>query len=89
MRYGQSSLAHLALYVLFEYVLCFQHLEFGRARQVYCSGDSADLGGSQVTINGGIFRSNTAEELGGVLVAWGSTTVVTITGGSFSENRAK
>lgn len=57
--------------------------------QVYCSGDSFDLGGSKVTIEGGTFRDNQALELGGAVVAWGTPTVVTITGGSFSNNTAK
>ncbi|CAN0419853.1 unnamed protein product [Pylaiella littoralis] len=66
-----------------------------RAGVVYCSGDSNDLGGSKVTIEGGTFSDNRALELGGAIVAWGTTsgglnpTVVTITGGVFSNNTAK
>ncbi|CAN0047697.1 unnamed protein product, partial [Ectocarpus fasciculatus] len=54
-----------------------------------CSGNSFDLGGSQVTIEGGTFRDNRALELGGAFVAWGKPTVLTITGGFFSNNTAK
>lgn len=64
---------------------------WNRARplQVYCSGDSFDLGGSKVTVEGGTFTNNQALELGGAVVAWGAPTVVTITGGLFSNNTAK
>lgn len=57
--------------------------------KVYCSGDDLDLGGSQVFIEGGIFTANEALELGAAIVAWGRTTVVTVTGGVFENNRAK
>eukprot|EP00903_Cladosiphon_okamuranus_P012164 g11411.t1 len=66
-----------------------------RAGAVYCSGDSFGLGSSKVTIEGGVFRDNQALELGGAIVAWGTTdngptpTVVTITGGLFTNNTAK
>eukprot|EP00752_Nemacystus_decipiens_P008148 g7287.t1 len=60
-----------------------------RGGVVYCSGDSFDLGGSKVTIEGGTFRNNQALELGGAIVAWGTPTVVTITGGLFSNNTSK
>ena len=48
-----------------------------------------------MTIEGGVFRNNSALELGGAIVAWGTTsggldpTVVTITGGEFYNNTAK
>ena len=42
-----------------------------------------------MTIEGGTFRNNSALELGGAVVAWGTTTVVTITGGEFINNTAK
>lgn len=66
-----------------------------RAGVVYCSGDNNELGGSKVTIEGGTFSNNQAWELGGAIVAWGTTsggltpTVVNITGGSFSNNTAR
>eukprot|EP00752_Nemacystus_decipiens_P008150 g7289.t1 len=66
-----------------------------RAGVVYCSGDSYNRGGSKVTIEGGTFSNNRALELGGAIVAWGTTsggptpTVVTITGGLFRNNTAK
>lgn len=41
-----------------------------------------------MSVNGGNFTGNEALELGGVFDAWGATTVVTITGGSFEYNRA-
>ncbi len=47
------------------------------------------MGGSAVTIEGGTFSDNRALELGGAFVAWGEPTVLTITGGSFSNNTAK
>ncbi|CAN0033660.1 unnamed protein product [Ectocarpus fasciculatus] len=54
-----------------------------------CESGGFDLGGSQVTIEGGTFRDNRALELGGAFVAWGKPTVLTITGGFFSNNTAK
>ncbi|CAN0013328.1 unnamed protein product, partial [Ectocarpus sp. 6 AP-2014] len=54
-----------------------------------CIWDSFDLGGSQVTVEGGRFTDNRALELGGAFVAWGTPTVLTITGGFFSNNTAK
>ncbi|CAM9843693.1 unnamed protein product [Scytosiphon promiscuus] len=60
-----------------------------RGAVVYCSGDSFELGGSKVTIEGGTFSDNRALELGGAISAWGTPTVVNITGGLFSNNTAK
>lgn len=57
--------------------------------QAYCSGDSFGMGGSAVTIEGGTFINNEALEVGGALVAWGTTTVVTVKGGLFRNNSAK
>ncbi|CAN0475629.1 unnamed protein product, partial [Ectocarpus sp. 12 AP-2014] len=51
--------------------------------------DSNELGGASVTIEGGTFSDNEAQELGGAIVAWGDTNVVTVTGGSFVNNTAK
>lgn len=56
---------------------------------MYSSGDSNGLGGSSVTIEGGTFSDNKALELGGAIVAWGDTNVVTVTGGTFVNNTAK
>lgn len=42
-----------------------------------------------VTIEGGTFINNKAFEVGGVISAWGDTTVVTIRGGVFRSNSAK
>lgn len=58
-----------------------------RSRQVYCSGDREDLIGAEVTISGGTFGNNQAEELGGAIVAWGTT--VTVLGGLFEGNYAR
>lgn len=55
--------------------------------QIYCSGVRDDLPGSELTISGGVFRKNKALELGGVLMAYGTT--VTILGGLFEENIAR
>eukprot|EP00903_Cladosiphon_okamuranus_P020453 g18773.t1 len=66
-----------------------------RAGVMYCSGDSFGFGGANCTITGGSFTDNRALEIGGAVVAWGTTsggltpTVVTITGGLFSNNTAK
>lgn len=59
--------------------------------QVYCSGEDDDKGynGSAVTISGGVYSDNEAKELGGAVVAWGKTTLVTITGGEFFNNTAR
>lgn len=57
--------------------------------QVYCAGESSGLGGAKVTIEGGTFSNNQALELGGAVSAWGSVTVVIITGGVFKDNTAK
>lgn len=58
---------------------------------MYCSGGKAEenLTGSAVTISGGTFEDNKANELGGAISAWGSTTVVVITGGLFNNNTAR
>lgn len=62
---------------------------------MYCSGDFFGFGSSHCAITGGTFADNIALELGGALVAWGTTTggltptVVNITGGVFSNNTAK
>lgn len=47
------------------------------------------MGGSAVTIEGGTFVNNEAFELGGGIVAWGPTTVVTVKGGIFRNNTGK
>lgn len=63
--------------------------------QVYCQGNSNNLGGSKVTIEGGTFTNNEALEMGGAIVAWGSedgntnSMVVNVTGGVFANNKAE
>lgn len=42
-----------------------------------------------VNIEGGTFSDNTALEHGGALVAWGTGTVLTVTGGLFRSNTAE
>lgn len=62
---------------------------------MYCSGDFLGFGSAKCAITGGTFTNNQALELGGAVVAWGTTTggptptVVNITGGLFSNNTAK
>lgn len=46
------------------------------------------MGGSAVAIGGGTFTDNRALEHGGAIVAWGTSTVVSITGGAFRNNFA-
>lgn len=57
--------------------------------QIYCSGESFDMGGSVVSITGGNFEDNVALEHGGAIAIWGDTTVVTVEGGTFINNSAK
>lgn len=63
---------------------------------MYCQGHSDEDGrGSIVTIEGGTFVGNVAQEMGGAIVAWGSddgeptSMLVNITGGIFRDNTAK
>lgn len=62
---------------------------------MYCQGNSNNLGGSKVTIEGGTFTNNEALEMGGAIVAWGSedgnttSMVVNVTGGVFANNKAE
>ena len=57
--------------------------------QIYCSGSSFGMGGSEVTITGGNFVDNEASEHGGAIAAWGVTTVVSLEGGTFVNNTAR
>lgn len=62
-----------------------------RGGVVYCNGgeDGSEGVGSKLNIEGGEFVNNTGLEVGGAISAWGSSTVVNITGGFFSNNTAK
>eukprot|EP00752_Nemacystus_decipiens_P006743 g6060.t1 len=66
-----------------------------RAGVVYCDGNSNNMGGSNVTIEGGTFTDNVALEVGGAIVGWASndgepsSMVVNITGGFFANNKAE
>lgn len=52
---------------------------------VYCDG--AD-GESDISIEGGMFTNNEANASGGAIALWGTDVVVTITGGTFTDNSA-
>lgn len=52
--------------------------------KLYCSGN----GVSDISIEGGTFRGNSAEENGGAIAIWGPEVLVTITGGTFENNTA-
>lgn len=61
-----------------------------RAAIVYVSGTSAEdsLGGGRLHIHDGIYRHNSAGEIGGGFVAWGESTSFIISGGVFSDNHS-
>lgn len=52
------------------------------------SDDISDLGGGTLHIHNGIFRRNSAGELGGGFAIWGNTTKLVISGGVYSDNYA-
>lgn len=55
------------------------------AKKLYCDGG----GVSDISIEGGTFRGNSAEEHGGAITIWGDDTLLTITGGTFESNTAR
>jgi len=56
--------------------------------QMFCAGDEESLGGSKLTVEGGIISENEAFVRGGA-IATGAASYLNISGGLFRNNFAK